>query len=74
MFETVYDGWHNGRAVTGLQQQLHAHMTMFQDCTFLQWSRANGYAESQLWHPLDEAHEAAANLMQPVIASILHRA
>ena len=74
MFETVYDGWHKSRAVTGLQQQLHAHMTMFQDCTFLQWSRANGYAESQLWHPLDEAHEAAANLMQPVIASILHRA
>ena len=74
MFETVYDSWHDSAAVTGLQQQIHAHMTMFQDCTFLQWSRANGYAESRLWHPLDEAHAAAADLMQPVIASILHRA
>ena len=74
MFETVYDSWHDSTAVTGLQQQIHAHMTMFNDCTFLQWSRANGYAESRLWHPLDEAHAAAADLMQPVIASILHRA
>jgi hypothetical protein len=74
MFETVYDSWHDSTAVTGLQQQIHAQMTMFQDCTFLQWSRASGYAESRLWHPLDEAHAAAADLMQPVIESILHRA
>ena len=74
MFETVYDSWHYGHAVTGLQRELQPHMVLFQDMTFLQWSRANGYAESQLWHPLDQAHAAAADLMQLVIASILHRA
>ena len=74
MFETVYDSWHDSRAVTVLQQELQPHMILFQDMTFLQWSRANGYAESQLCHPLDQAHAAAADLMQPVIESMLHRA
>ena len=74
MFETVLDEWHDRRAVTHLQQQLRPHMCMFQDRTFLSWSRHNHYAESTLWHPLDPAHEAAADLMQPVIESILRRA
>jgi len=74
LFETVKDSWHDSRAVTGLQHELRSHMVLFQGMTFLQWSRINQYPESQLWHPLDEAHFAAADLMQPVIASILHRA
>lgn len=74
LFETVKDSWHDSRAVTGLQHELRSHMVLFQGMTFLQWSRINKYPESQLWHPLDEAHEAAADLMLPTIASILHRA
>jgi hypothetical protein len=73
MFETVYDSWHNGRAVAGLQQQLHAHMTLFDGLTFLEWSRANHYPESALWHPLDEAHSQAAELMLPHVQSLLKR-
>lgn len=72
LFETVRDDWHDSRAVAHLQLCLRPHMTMFQDKTFLQWSRANHYEESASWHPLDDAHSAAAGLMQPVIESILH--
>jgi hypothetical protein len=29
----------------------------------LEWSRANGYAETAAWHPLEAAHQAAGDLM-----------
>lgn len=74
LFETVRDDWHDSRAVGHLQHYLRPHMTTFQDKTFLQWSRANNYTESARWHPLDEAHSGAADLMMPVIESILHTA
>jgi len=73
LFETINDAWHDRRAVFNLQHQIRSHMVLFQDTTFLQWSRANGYAVSRLWHPLDEAHKGAADLMLPSIESILHR-
>jgi hypothetical protein len=34
--------------------------------TFLEWSRANGYPESDNWHPLEQAHEDAAKYWQPI--------
>ena len=34
--------------------------------TFLEWSRANGYPESGNWHPLEEAHEKAAEYWLPI--------
>jgi len=34
--------------------------------TFLEWSRANNYPESQGWHPLEQAHKEAANHWQPI--------
>lgn len=74
LFETVQDNWHHSRAVTGLQQQIQPHTTLFDGLTFLEWSRTNYYSESALWHPLDDAHKAAADFMQPIIESILHRA
>lgn len=71
MFETVYDSWHDSRAVSVLQQEMQSHMVLFQNMTFLQWSRANNYAESRLWHPLDEAHRQAAELMLPQVQALL---
>jgi hypothetical protein len=40
---------------------------------FLTWSKQKGHAITSIGHPLEEAHAAAADLMQPVIESILHR-
>ena len=53
--------WHTTPAVTELQQYVKPYMTKFNDKTFLNWSRANNYPETAEWHPLEEAHQAAAD-------------
>lgn len=55
--------WHVNPAIIKLQNEIKPYMTLFNGQTFLEWSRSHGYAESQLWHPLEEAHEAAADYM-----------
>lgn len=74
LFETVRDDWHPSQAINALQNSVQPHMKDFDGQTFLAWSRQNNFAESALWHPLDEAHAQAAELMLPIIESILHRA
>ena len=55
--------WHTTPATQMLQDQLRPHMTTFEGKNFLDWSRANKYTVSDAWHPLEQAHEAAARLM-----------
>lgn len=74
LFESVRDDWHQSKAVTWLQHQIKPRMSTFEEMTFLEWSRKRGFAESALWHPLDDAHAAAAGVMLPVIESIQHTA
>lgn len=56
--------WHVSPSVTHLQSCVAPHMTMFDQQTFLEWSRANHYPESPAWHPLETAHQAAGNLIK----------
>lgn len=74
LFEPVTVDWHQGQAVSGLQKSVQPFMKDFDGLTFLEWSRAQNYTESARWHPLDDAHSGAADLMLPVIESILHKA
>ena len=55
--------WHTTPAVRQLQRQVEPEMTLFNGQTFLEWSRANNYTESKLWHPLDDAHRDAVKLL-----------
>jgi hypothetical protein len=50
-------------AVTYLQSCILPYMTLFEEQTFLEWSKQKGFAESATWHPLEEAHSAAADYM-----------
>ena len=60
--ELIFDQrWHVSPAVKELQHSLSGYMTKFKDQTFLRWSRSNGYPESPNWHPLEQAHQAAAD-------------
>jgi hypothetical protein len=52
--------WHATAAVKDLQAQIQPHMTTFDGKNFLDWSRWHDYAVSEKWHPLEQAHEAAA--------------
>lgn len=56
MMETA---WHTSPAVNYLQTSIAPHLTKFNDMNLLDWSRSNNYPVSELWHPLDQAHQAA---------------
>ena len=62
--------WHQDSAMRHLQAQLTPHIRDFQGRDFLSWSRANRYAITDLWHPLEQAHQAAAELMLPVVENV----
>ena len=58
MFDQKY---HTTPAVVDLQEYIKPHMTKFKNQTFLEWSRSAGYPETKSWHPLEAAHQAAAD-------------
>jgi len=49
--------------VLKLQAQIQPHTTQFEGQSFLDWSRKQGYPETEMWHPLEAAHRAAGDLM-----------
>jgi hypothetical protein len=64
MDELLFDQrWHVSPGVKELQNFAQPWMTTFEGQTFLDWSRHRGYEESDLWHPLEQAHRAGADYM-----------
>ena len=55
--------WNSSSAVESLQSYVRPHMYTFDGMNFLDWSRKKGYPESKEWHPLEQAHAAAAELV-----------
>jgi len=74
LFERVRPEWHQPDAVNYLQRLVFPHMKDFDGMNFLEWSRKNSFDVSETWHPLEQAHAAAAGLMAPAIDAILRRA
>jgi hypothetical protein len=63
--ELLFDQqWHTTPAVLDLQAYVEPYMTLFENQTFVSWSRDQGYPESDTWHPLEEAHQAAFELIK----------
>jgi hypothetical protein len=68
------DIWHNKKDYAGgntyareLMGQIEQDMQLFpNNQTFLEWSRSNGYPESDNWHPLEQAHQEAAKIWLPI--------
>ena len=44
-------------------EEVYSQMAKFDNMDFLSWSRKNKYPISDSWHPLEEAHLAAADYM-----------
>jgi len=55
--------WHASSAVEELQNAVSKHMTTFEGLGFLSWSRKTNHPISEAWHPLEQAHRAAADYM-----------
>jgi len=58
--------WHATPAITDAQDRILPCMTQFENNTFLNWSKSNGYAISDTLHPLEDAHRAAVDIILPV--------
>jgi hypothetical protein len=55
--------WLDPRAIRMLQKKLQPYINWFDGKSFLDWSRDRGFPESKNWHPLEEAHSAAADYL-----------
>ena len=59
--------WYATPSVSLLQDQVKHHMSWFDNKNFLSWTQQHGFPISKTMHPLQEAHEQAANIMLPLI-------
>lgn len=64
MFETK---WNTSPAIADLQNYVRPYVTNFEGRNFVEWSRAQGFEISPTMHPLESAHAAAAELIDPMI-------
>lgn len=58
----LYDMW--SKSVDLLQDEVCSYIFDFDNMSFLEWSRHNGFALGPNGHPLEDAHIAAAKYMQ----------
>jgi hypothetical protein len=61
LFETE---WHCDAGIRLLQDQIKNNITWFDNKTFLEWSIAKNFKISENWHPLEDAHLAAFELIK----------
>jgi hypothetical protein len=71
LFTAVDPTWHNPRYVDVMQQKLKTMLQNFDDLNFLEWSQKNNYSISKGWHPLEDAHAAAADYWLPAVKKLL---
>lgn len=55
--------WNVSPSILDMQKYIKPYTNDFNEQTFLEWSRANGYPVTEMWHPLEEAHRAGSELM-----------
>jgi hypothetical protein len=63
--------YHNHPGMKNLQESVAPYLTDFNGLSFLDWSKNLKFAISDNWHPLEQAHQAAANYMQPLVTDLL---
>jgi len=63
LFDPIDPDWQDPFAIKALQALIKPYIHWFDDQDFLSWSRKNKYPISDAWHPLEEAHQAAADYM-----------
>jgi hypothetical protein len=65
--------WHWNIAIDGLQTYVKPHITYFEDLNFLKWAQEKQFSISKNFHPLEDAHRSAFELIQPNFDAILHK-
>ena len=73
-FEIFDKEWHCPPHINAIQDSIEPEMRNFNGDNFLNWSRKKGFAITEPgWHPLDDAHVAAAKLWVKEYQQILNR-
>lgn len=63
--------WHDPRYLEVLQEKLRKILVDFDGKNFLDWSRDNNFDISSTLHPLETAHQAAAEYWLPAVKQLL---
>jgi hypothetical protein len=63
LFDPINPDWQDPYALRALQTLIKPYIGWFDDLDFLSWSQKNNYPISDAWHPLEQAHRAAADYM-----------
>jgi hypothetical protein len=63
--------WHDPRYLEVLQHKLKKILVDFDGSNFLDWSKHHHYPVSDTWHPLEQAHAAAAKYWLPAVEKLL---
>jgi hypothetical protein len=71
IFETNF---HCTSAILELQEYIQPYLTSFENKTFLEFSKEKGFLISETLHPLEDAHQAAFELIKTNLDAILHKA
>jgi len=71
LLKPINPNWHDPRYLEVLQKKLKEILVDFDGKNFLDWSRKNNFAISKLWHPLEAAHQAAAEYWAPSVEKLL---
>lgn len=64
LFDMVDPSWQDPRSITLLQKKIRPYITNFENKTFLDFSKENGFLISETLHPLEDAHQAAFELIK----------
>jgi hypothetical protein len=70
IFETQ---WQTTPAIVDLQNYIQPFMTTFDGRTFLDWTKEKGFPISETLHPLEDAHQAAFELIKSKFDTTLRR-
>jgi hypothetical protein len=71
LLTTINSNWQNTKLLEVLQKKLKDILVNFDGQNFLDWSRTHCYPVSDTWHPLEQAHRAAADYWLPKIKQLL---
>lgn len=61
--------WHCNPSITDLQNHVRPHLHNYNGLNFVDWARQNHYPISDTLHPLEAAHQGAAEYWLPQIQS-----
>jgi hypothetical protein len=71
LLDKLDPNWHDPGYLEVLQQKLKQILVNFDGDNFLNWSRKNKFPVSKCWHPLEDAHQAAAEYWLPAVKKLL---